>query len=167
MRAGLALAAGIVALALGGGIAASEDAGGGWQPIAGTWSTSGRRQSVTVEGGTSASIVEVSGAVTLTTGEGLSRGFRGQAIGFDDGQGLSVGRCVWTDEQGDQIFSRLRGESMQAGKRVVGTLTGGTGRYQGLEGEYSFTWQYVVPGEDGLIQGRAVRLEGRYRRPPR
>ena len=159
MRAGLALAAGLVVLAA----AAPPEPVGDWQPIAGTWSTSGRRQALAVEGGAEAAVVEVSGAVTLSTGAGLSRGFRGQAIGFDDGEGLSVGRCVWTDEQGDQIFSRLRGESMQAGRRVVGTVTGGTGRYQGLEGDYSFTWQYVVPAEDGLIQGRAVRLEGRYR----
>jgi hypothetical protein len=167
VRAGRALAAGLAALALGG--AAPEPPASDWQPIAGTWSTSGRRQSVAVGGGASATILDASGAVTLTTGDGLSRGFRGQAIGFDDGQGRTVGRCVWTDEQGDQIFSRLQGPSMQAGKRVVGTVTGGTGRYQGLEGEYSFTWQYVVPGEDGLIQGRAVHLEGRYRRaaPPR
>jgi hypothetical protein len=111
-----------------------------------------------------AAIVEISGAVVLTIGEGLSRGFRGEAIGFDDGQGLSVGRSVWTDENGDRLFSRLRGEPLQTGNRLVGTITGGTGRYAGLEGEYSFAWQYVVPAEDGFIQGRSVGLKGRVRR---
>ena len=100
----------------------------------------------------------------LTSGGGLSRGFRGEAIGFDDGQGVSLGRAVWTDEHGDRLFSRLKGEPLETGRRVVGTITGGTGRYAGLEGEYSFTWQYVVSAEDGAIQGRAVRLEGRVRR---
>ena len=101
-----------------------------------------------------------------TNGEGLSRGFLSQAIGFDDGQGLSVGRSVWTDEHGDRLFSRLEGESLRTGKRFVGTITGGTGRYLGLEGDYSFTWQYVVAGEDaaGVIQGRAVDLSGRVHR---
>jgi len=76
-----------------------------------------------------------------------------------------VGRAVWTDEHGDRLFSRLQGEPLETGKRIVGTITGGTGRYAGLEGEYSFTWQYVVVGaEDGQIQGRGVRLEGRVRR---
>jgi hypothetical protein len=70
---------------------------------------------------------------------------------------------VWTDEHGDRLFSRLKGEPLETGRRVVGTITGGTGRYAGLEGEYSLTWQYVVSGEDGGIQGRAVRLEGRVR----
>jgi len=85
-------------------------------------------------------------------------------IGFDDGQGVSLGRAVWTDEHGDRIHSRLKGEPLATGRRIVGTITGGTGRYEGLEGEYAFTWQYVVAAEDGVIQGRAVRLEGRVRR---
>jgi hypothetical protein len=80
-----------------------------------------------------------------------------------------VGRCVWTDEKGDQVFSRLRGEALAAGKKFSGTITGGTGRYAGLEGEYAFTWEYVLPAEDGRIQGRAVGLSGGVRRaePPR
>ena len=137
-----------------------------WRSFSGTWSASGRREVVAVEGGGTAAIVEVSGAVVLSVGEGLSRGFRGQAIGFDDGQGQSTGRSVWTDENGDRLFSRLKGESLRTGRRFVGTITGGTGRYAGLEGEYSFTWQYVVAGEDGvgLIQGRAADLSGRVRR---
>jgi hypothetical protein len=85
-------------------------------------------------------------------------------IGFDDGEGLSVGRSVWTDENGDQLFSRLKGERIETGRRIAGTVTGGTGRYAGLSGEYSFTWRYVVPSEDGRIQGRVVDLSGRIRR---
>jgi hypothetical protein len=138
----------------------------GWIPFAGTWSASGRRQTVAVEDGGAAAVVEMSGAVVLTSREGLAPGFRGEAIGFDDGQGLSVGRSVWTDERGDHVFSRLRGESLGTGKRVVGTITGGTGRYAGLVGEYSFTWQYVLSSSDeaGAVQGRATSLEGRVRR---
>jgi hypothetical protein len=136
-----------------------------WRAFEGTWSASGRRESVPVENGAAAAVVEVSGAVVLTSGEGLGRGFRGQAIGFDDGQGLSLGRCVWTDEKGDRLFSRLRGESVESGRRFTGTITGGTGRYAGLEGDYSFTWQYVLPADEtGAIQGRAVGLSGRLRR---
>ena len=108
-----------------------------------------------IEGGAEAAVVELWGAVALSRGDGLSRGFHGQAVGFDDGQGVSVGRAVWTDERGDRIYSRLKGEPLATGRRIVGTITGGTGRYAGLEGEYSFTWQYVVAAEDGAIQGRA------------
>ena len=79
--------------------------------------------------------------------------------------GLSVARCVWTDDKGDRLFSRVTGESVQAGRRFVGTITGGTGRYAGIAGEYSFTWQYVIAAEDGdVIHGRAVGLTGRTHR---
>jgi len=138
-----------------------------WRSFEGTWSASGRRETLAVEGGGAAAVVEVSGAIVLASGDGFGRGFRGEVIGFDDGEGTSVGRSVWTDEKGDRGFSRLQGESMQAGKRFVGTITGGTGRYAGLAGEYSFTWQYVLSAEDGgpgAIQGRAVGLTGRVRR---
>ncbi len=151
----------LVAFAGGGQEPPSPDS---WRPFEGTWSASGRRQTLATEAGGMAAIVEVSGAISLATGEGLSRGFRGEVIGFDDGQGLSAGRSVWTDERGDKLFSRIKGESMQTGKRFVGAITGGTGRYAGLEGEYSFTWQYVVSAGDGVIQGRAVGLVGRVRR---
>jgi hypothetical protein len=147
---------------------AEEPPAEAWRSFAGTWSAAGRREALAFEGGGAAAILEVSGAVVLTSGEVLSRGFRGQAIGFDDGQGLSVGRCVWTDENGDRLFSRLRGESLGAGKRFVGTITGGTGRYAGLTGEYSFRWEYLVSATEGdaagVVQGRAVGLEGRVRR---
>ena len=145
--------------------ARTEPAASEWRSFQGTWSASGQRRSLAVEGSGTATIADVSGAVVLTSGEGLSRGFRGQAIGFDDGQGASVGRCVWTDARGDQVFSRLQGESLATGKRFRGTITGGTGRYAGLAGEYTFTWQYVVTGDDGsAIQGRAIGLEGQVHR---
>ena len=166
MRHRAALVAGSLALALVG--QAPEAAGQGdpatdWRPFEGSWSVSGRRTTVAVEGGAEAAVVELRGAVALTRGEGISRGFHGQVIGFDDGQGVSLGRAVWTDGHGDRIYSRLKGEPLATGRRIVGTITGGTGRYEGLEGEYAFTWQYVVAAEDGVIQGRAVRLEGRVR----
>jgi hypothetical protein len=143
--------------------ALEEPAARGWRPFSGTWSASGHRRSVAVESGAAAAVVDVSGAVVLGDGDGLSRGFLGRAVGYDDGHGLSVGRCVWTDEKGDRVFSRLEGETLAAGRRFVGTITGGTGRYAALQGEYSFTWQYVVSTEDGLIEGRAVGLSGRVR----
>jgi len=111
-----------------------------------------------------AATLQLSGAIVLTNGEGLSHGFRGEFIGFDDGASLSVGRAVWTDEHGDRVFSQLQGETvLREGRRINGTITGGTGRYAGLEGDYAFVWQYVVAGEGDTIQGRSVDLKGRVR----
>jgi hypothetical protein len=163
VKAALVVGLPVVLAALSPATPAEETPPGISVSFAGTWSASGRRQTVAVEGGAAAAVVELSGAVVLTTDGGLSPGFRGEAVGFDDGEGLSVGRAVWTDAHGDRVFSRLRGEPLGAGKRVFGTITGGSGRYAGLVGEYSFAWQYVVSATDdsGVIQGRATSLEGR------
>lgn len=168
MSPGKTLAGGCLALALAGlpaaGAAQGTPPAEGWREFEGSWAISGQRYTVPAEGGATAAVVEASGAVVLAKAEELSRGFRGEAVTFDDGLGVSLGRAVWTDEHGHRLFSRLKGEPLETGKRIVGTITGGTGRYAGLEGEYSFTWQYVLSAEDGALQGRAVRLQGRVRR---
>jgi hypothetical protein len=73
------------------------------------------------------------------------------------------GRCVWTDERGDMVYSELRGEAVGSGNRIVGTFVGGTGRYAGVTGDYRFQWQYVVDAEDGAVSGRVVDFKGRAR----
>jgi hypothetical protein len=71
------------------------------------------------------------------------------------------GRCVWTDERGDMVYSELKGEMVGTGNHIVGTFLGGTGRFAGVTGEYSFQWEYVLESEDGTLSGRAVNLKGR------
>jgi hypothetical protein len=134
------------------------------QVFEGTWAASGQRQRLPTEAGPPAATVQLSGAVTIRTGTGISRGFRGEVVGFDDGVGSMAGRAVWTDDRGDRIFSVLRGNALAAaGRQMSGTITGGTGRYAGFTGEYQFHWQYLVSAEDTLISGRAVDLRGRVR----
>ena len=139
----------------------------GWRLFQGTWSAVGWRHVLPTEGARTAAVVQVSGAVVVTHPADAGadfQGFQGEAIGFDDGGRLSAGRAVWTDARGDRVFSTLRGDSLQTGRRIVGQITGGTGRYAGVTGEYALTWQYVVAAEDGVVQGRTVDLEGRFRR---
>jgi len=132
------------------------------QAFTGTWSASGQRQSLMTELTRQAMTVQLSGAVAITTGTGLARGFRGEAIGFDDGGGLAAGSVVWTDDRGDRIYSVLRGEAMAAaGRQILGTITGGTGRYAGFAGEYAFTWQHVITTDGNSVNGRAIDLRGR------
>ena len=136
---------------------------GGWRSFEGTFSASGQHQAIPTETGRPALTVQLSGAVAITGGEGLSRGFRGEVLGFDDGSGVTVLRAVWTDGHGDRIFSQLKGDTVATGRRIVATISGGTGRYAGITGDYSFEWQYVVEAEAGTVQGRAIGLRGRYR----
>jgi hypothetical protein len=134
-----------------------------WRAFGGTWSAVGRRQTLATEAARAAAIVQLSGAVVLSTSAGLSSAFHAEALGFDDGNGLAAGRAVWTDTRGDLVFSVLKGETLGTGRRVAATITGGTGRYAGIAGDWTLTWQFVVETEDGEVQGRASDLKGRFR----
>ena len=172
MRRAAAISLGLASLMLCGGTglsvvpaaqrsaAAVNDA---WRTFNGSWSALGRRQTIPTEGGGTAAVVYLSGAVVIAKGSNLGDGLLGEAIAFDDGRNLSTGRAVWTDTRGDRIFSQLSGEPVAAGRRIVGTITGGTGRFAGVVGEYELTWQYVARDDD-QVQGRAVDLRGRLRK---
>ena len=88
-------------------------------------------------------------------------GFQAQAIGLTDSLVGMQGNCVWTDEHGDKVYSELKGEFVETGNHIVGKFLGGTGRYAGVTGEYSFQWRFIVESEDGTVSGRAVDLVGR------
>jgi hypothetical protein len=135
---------------------------GGWRSFEGTWTAAGERHTLEIAPDRTASIVDLSGSVLLTGERGLGVGFQGRAIAFSDGTANGVGRAVWTDERGDRIFSELRGATAATGQRIVGTFTGGTGRWAGITGEYAFDWRYFIETE-GRAQGRAVGLRGRAR----
>ncbi len=153
-------------LALGGALvtiaAQSSSSPDGRLAFSGSWSAGGRRQTLPTEGDRAA-IVHLSGAVVVTAPGSTTLGFRGEVIGFDDGRGVSAGRAVWTDARGDRVFSELRGGPLLTGRRIIGTITGGTGRYAAVTGDYALTWQYVVDGEDDAVQGRTVDLRGTFR----
>jgi hypothetical protein len=140
-------------------------AGGDWRAIEGTWSASGSRRAIATESGTDAHVLILSGAVVLTSSEGVSRGFRGELVAFDDGTTLSIGRVAWTDDRGDRLFGAFKGTPLLRGRALTVTLTGGTGRYTGITGELTLTWQYVVNGEDETIQVRTTTMKGRYQFP--
>ncbi len=152
--------AGAVALAFVVAAAAGRaQAPDGWTAFDGSWSATGTRHVISTERGTAA-IVKLSGAIVLA--EGPAGGFSADMIGFDAGNGTATGRAVWTDSRGDRVFSTLQGGPIDTGRRIVGTITGGTGRWSGATGDYSLTWQYVVADGD-IIQGRAADLVGRIR----
>ena len=133
---------------------------GEWHAFEGTWTAAGTRRTLRLGPDERAAIFELTGSVLLTGAQRPAVGFRAQAIGFSDRRAGMQGRCVWTDEHGDMVYSELKGEWVGSGNRIVGTFVGGTGRYAGVTGDYSFRWQYVVDTEDGVVSGRAVDLKG-------
>jgi hypothetical protein len=136
---------------------------GEWHTFEGSWSASGTRPTINLGMNHRASIFDLTGSLLLTGDRELGVGFQARAIGFSDNLAGMQGRCVWTDERGDKVYSELKGEFLATGNRIAGTFLGGTGRYADLTGEYSFQWQYVIESEEGSVSGRSVDLKGRVR----
>jgi hypothetical protein len=139
---------------------------GEWRTFEGKWSASGTRQTLNLDANHRASIFDLTGSLLLVGDRGLGVGFQAQAIGFTDSLAGMQGRCVWTDEHGDKVYSELKGEFVTTGNHIAGTFLGGTGRYAGVTGEYSFQWRFIIESEDGTVSGRAVDLKGRARLGP-
>jgi hypothetical protein len=135
---------------------------GGWISFHGNWTATGKRTSIRLGPDRNASIADFEGTLYLT-GTSHLVGFRANAIVLNDTSTGAVGRAVWTDDRGDQIFSELRGGDTAAGKKVDGTFIGGTGRYTGASGSYEFTWKFVIDSDDGQVQGESDDLTGRVR----
>jgi len=136
---------------------------GEWRTFEGTWTAAGKRHTLNLGPDHRAWIFNLTGSLLLSGEQRPGVGFRAQVIGFSDSRSGMQGRCVWTDERGDQVYSELKGDAVGTGSRIVGTFLGGTGRYAGVTGEYTFRWQTVVDSEDGDVSGRVVDLKGRVR----
>jgi hypothetical protein len=138
-------------------------AAGEWREFEGSWNAAGTRRIIPLGADRQGSIVDLRGTMLLAGTGRPGVGFQSEVIALVDSETGLVGRGVWTDECGDQVFSDLKGEGTAARNRMVGTILGGTGRYAGATGSYEFSWEFVIELEDGSIQGRAVGLKGRVR----
>ena len=140
---------------------ASRNAPGEWLEFTGSWNAAGSRKTIVLGANRHGSIIDLSGTMLLAGSQRPGIGFRAEVIALVDSETGLVGRGVWTDEKGDQVFSELQGEGTADRNRITGKFLGGTGRYVGATGSYEFSWQSVLEAEDGTIQGRAVELKGR------
>jgi hypothetical protein len=127
----------------------------------GSWNGVGSRHAISLGEGRLGAIVNLKGTMLLAGDGRPGVGFHSEVIGLTDTATGFQGRSVWTDERGDQVFSQLTGEGTAAQNRIAGTILSGTGRYAGLTGSYEFSWQWVMEGEEGAVQGRAIDLRGR------
>ena len=134
---------------------------GEWLEFTGSWNAAGSRRTISLGAERRASILDLSGTMLLAGAKRPGVGFRSEVIALVDSNTGLVGRSVWTDERGDQVFSELQGEGTAEHNHITGKFLGGTGRYAGASGSYEFSWQWVMEAEDGAIQGRAIDLKGR------
>jgi hypothetical protein len=133
---------------------------GEFRNFEGSWSAAGLKRTIKLAPGHEAAVFDLNGSVVLTGEHRPAVGFRARVIGFSDDRATMQGRSVWTDERGDQVFSDLKGDTKATGNRIFGTIRGGTGRFAGVTGDFSFEWKYMVESEDGLVSGRADDLRG-------
>jgi len=138
----------------------------GWREFQGTWTAAGSRHAIRLGADRQASIANLNGTLLLSGPSRPAVGFRAEVVVLNDSATGMVGRSVWTDERGEQVFSELKGEGTATGNRIVGTLVGGTGRFAGVTGTYEFSWRFVLETEDGTVQGQSVGLKGRVRVGP-
>jgi hypothetical protein len=136
---------------------------GGWREFEGSWNAAGSRRTIPLGADRRGSLIDLSGTMLLAGPGRPGVGFRSEVIALADSETGLVGRSVWTDENGNQVFSELKGEGTAATNRIAGTILGGTGRWAGATGSYEFSWRFVIEAEDGSIQGSAVGLKGRVR----
>ena len=141
-------------------------ASGETREFEGSWNAAGNRHTIPLGADRNASIVELRGTMLLAGAGRPGVGFRSDVVALSDSATGLVGRSVWTDEHGDQVFSELKGEGTAARNHITGTIVGGTGRYADATGSYEFSWEFVIEAGDGAIQGRAVGLKGRVARGP-
>lgn len=134
-----------------------------WNEFEGSWNAAGTRRTIALGPERTASILDFQGSMLLAGAKRPGVGFRADVIAIVDSETGLVGRSVWTDERGDQVFSELNGEGTATRNRIAGSIVGGTGRYADATGSYEFSWQSVMEADDGSIQGRTVDLKGRVR----
>ena len=75
-----------------------------------------------------------------------------------DGRGKGKGFCAFGDVDGDRIFTDFTGTSGPDGANGTNEITGGTGKYAGIQG--SGPWKCKMSGGDGGLQC-AQRLDYR------
>ena len=125
----------------------------------GTWSLTGTRQTLDMGPDHRAEVFRLGGSLMLAGDNRPGLAFRSDIIGLRDTRTGMQGRSVWTDQRGDQVFSELRGPGV-AGQPVEGRFLGGTGRYAGVSGEYTFGLQSLVESEDASVSARVADLKG-------
>lgn len=134
----------------------------------GSWTATGTAQTLDFGESRSASILRLRGTIVVESTGGLTRALQSDCVGLrlQDGDTSGIGRCAWTDSDGDRIFSELIGALAGEVSNVRGLFVGGTGKYAGLEGSYEFRWQYFRGIEEEVtIHGYSASLTGSWKLP--
>lgn len=134
----------------------------------GRWEVVGKAQKIDLGESRTVSVAKFQGAVVLTgQARGLARGFRADCVGMQDQKTGGIGRCVWKDRFDHEIWSEISSASLGVARQSHGVFVGGTGKFEGIEGEFEFEWIYMMPAsEEGTVHGRTTNISGSWKLPP-
>lgn len=136
--------------------------------FSGTWLANGTREVFLFGEERKVYTFKLSGHVNLKTIIGEKTDYWSECVGFSDSETGTVARCVWRDLDGPELFIRLKGEQLETGSWVTGTIIGGSGDLKGIKGSLSFRWSSVSLQDDATestITGQALNLGGSYQTP--
>src|SRR6187551_3020094 len=95
-----------------------------WLEFEGSWNAAGSRRTISLGGERRGSILDLRGTMLLAGPKRPGVGFRSEVIALVDSETGLVGRSVWTDERGDQVFSELQGEGTADRNHITGKFLG-------------------------------------------
>ncbi len=135
----------------------------------GAWIANGTRTSFPFEDGRQVFTFKLAGHVSLQTALGKKKDYWSECVGLADSVTGLVGRCVWKDLAGPEIYITLQSDKLQQGSQVTGTIIGGNGSLAGISGDLSFNWASITTMTDseGVISvtGQTRNLGGHFRLP--
>lgn len=136
--------------------------------FSGSWVANGQRTMASFGETRKIYTFKLSGHVNLKNHLGKQKDYWSECVGLADSETGVIGRCVWKDINGPELYITLVSEQMQVEKRFVGEIVGGTHHLKGITGDLSFVWSSVTFQEDaGLsyISGQTLDLQGSYQLP--
>lgn len=135
----------------------------------GTWIANGTRMPFSFGDVRQVFTFKLSGHVNLKSPLGKKKDYWSECVGLSDSVTGIVGRCVWKDLAGPQVYITLQSDQLQQGSQVTGTIVGGTGPLAGISGDLSFNWSSVIVMKDAdgtvAVTGETKNIDGHYRIP--
>lgn len=108
------------------------------------------------------------GVATNEAGEGFLHNTSMHCVGLGHARGNAErnrGNCVYVDPDGDRVFAEWQDEGTVQHAEGRGDLIGGTGKYDGITGSYTYVRLAVRPAADGTFQGYTAQAGGSWTLP--
>ena len=135
----------------------------------GSWIANGTRTPFPFGDGREVYTFRLAGHVSLETTLAKEKDYWSECVGLADSATGVIGRCVWRDLAGPEIYITLQGDKLQQGGLISGTIVGGSGALAGISGDLTFNWASVVALADAdgtvTVTGQTKNLGGHFRLP--